>query len=221
MKKYNLENLDSFYGRKVEVYIEKFKNILSLMHLEVFESDESIVSSNHELNTMYFLISGTAKITLVHENGKRSIVHFVESGEFIGELKLIGIEKNHKDVVAINECVCLSISILDHKEQLLKDADFLLMLSQYIGTKMLKRTWFNTKLQNYVFKNVLATYILMTECNGIYKEKHTETSEFLAVSYRHLLYTLSEFRENGLIIKTRDGYSIDKEKLEILAKDIS
>lgn len=220
MKKFYLNELDSNYKEKVNKYKSLFEKFLPIMHLEVYEADESIISSNHELKTLHFLISGTAKITLIHENGKRSIVHFVESEEFIGELTLIGIEKEHKDVIALTKCVCLSVSISKHKEELLKDADFLLMLSQYIGSKMLKRTWFSTKLQNYEFRNILAAYILMTECDGLYKEKHTETSEFLGVSYRHLLHTLKEFREQGLVTKYKNAYTINVEELEVLAKDI-
>ncbi|MGB3366565.1 MAG: transcriptional regulator YeiL [Acidaminobacteraceae bacterium] len=220
MKKYNLSEVDNVYEKIIDNYRDKFEKFLPMMHLEVFKAEESIINSNHSLTTLHFLISGTAKITLIHENGKRSIVHFVEEEEFIGELTLIGIEKQAKDVVALNECICLSISISEYREELLKDAEFLLMLSQYIGTKMLKRTWFSTKVQNYEFRNVLAAYILMAECDGIYKEKHTETSEFLGVSYRHLLHTLREFKEAGLITKFEKCYKIDVEGLEILAKDI-
>ena len=220
MKKYSFDNLPDMYKILVKEDMDKFEKYLSLMHIEVFEAGEYIINSSSELNTLYFLVGGRAKITLLHENGKRSIVHFVNSKEFIGELKLISIEEEHKDVIAINECICLSISISENRELLLNDSDFLLMLSQYIGAKLLKRTWFNAKIQNYDLKNVLAAYILMTEYKGIYSEKHTETSEFLSVSYRHLLHTLRYFKEEGLIRKTKKAYEINRPELEKLAKDI-
>jgi hypothetical protein len=77
------------------------------------------------------------------------------------------------------------------------------------------------KNQNYELKNRLASYILLTEYNGVYCEKHTETAEFLGVSYRHLLYTLQQFVKEQFITKQKGGYLIDYEKLRNLSKDVN
>ena len=58
----------------------------------------------------------------------------------------------------------------------------------------------------------------MTEYNDIYSEKHTETAEYLGVSYRHLLYTFSLFRDEGLIFKEKKGFKINREGLMELAE---
>ena len=51
-----------------------------------------------------------------------------------------------------------------------------------------------------------------------YKEKHTEVSEYLGVSYRHLLHVLAQFCKENLIKKHERGYIIlDKERLQQLA----
>ncbi len=60
----------------------------------------------------------------------------------------------------------------------------------------------------------------MSEHQGMYTEKHTETTEYLGVSYRHLLYTLREFADKGFIEKKKKGYYINREPLKALAKDI-
>lgn len=221
MKKYNLNNLDPILNQQIEVYKELFEKILPLMHVEVFLPDEKIVSFNHDIDQLRFLVSGKAKITMVHEDGKRSIIHFVMPDEFIGELTFINIEDEPKDIIAINDCICLSIPMGIAKEKLIKDAAFLLLINRYIGKKLLRRTWLNTKSQNYALKNRLAAYILMTECNGYYKEKHTDTAEYLSISYRHLLHTFKSFLDEGLLEKENRRYKIDIKALKMLSKDIN
>ena len=104
------------------------------------------------------------------------------------------------------------------KSILLNDSDFMLQVSQYIGTKLIERTWFNAKQQHYELKHRLAAYILLCECDGLYNEKHTQTAEYLAVSYRHLLHTLSQMKEEGILKKEKKGFSFDREALENLAQ---
>lgn len=188
------------------------------LRLDHFASSEPIVGFHRPLDRLYYLVEGRAKITVVHEDGSRSIVHFVHPNDWIGELTLIDIEKAHKDVIAIGPCKCLSIPMDIAREVLLPDADFLLMMSRYIGRKLLERTRFQAKQQRYALKYRLATYILLTEQEGVYREKHTETAEYLGVSYRHLLHTFEQFREEGIITKEGTGYTIDPEGLKLLAE---
>jgi len=218
MKRYFLREVKDDLREEISQYEYIFKNLDEYMQLEIFSPNENIIDSYKPITKLYFLLKGKAKVSLVHEDGKRSIVHFVKPEEFIGELTLLDIEKEHKDVIAISECHCISVSIEDTKDILLKDHEFLLILSRYIGEKLIERTWFASKHQNYELKNRLAAYILMTEYNDIYSEKHTETAEYLGVSYRHLLYTFSLFRDEGLIFKEKKGFKINREGLMELAE---
>lgn len=54
----------------------------------------------------------------------------------------------------------------------------------------------------------MANFILLTSCNRLYREKHTEVAEFLGVTYRHLLYVLADFVKRGFLKKTEQGYYI-------------
>lgn len=221
MKKIQIQDCNHSQVKKIEVYKKQFIGVWSLFHVEVFEPGEIIIDSNRKVDQLRFLAHGRCKILMIHEDGNRSIVHFVQQDEFIGELSFTGVEDRPKDVVAISQCICLSIPMRLAKEKLLKDADFLLLLNQYIVKKLLNRTWFSTKSQNYEFKNRLAAYILMSECHGKYSEKHTETSEFLGTSYRHLLYTIKQFIEDGILVKEKKGYTFNRQALEELAMDIN
>jgi len=174
-----------------------------------FSCNEYIVRFDEDIRCLFLLLDGRAKIYLVHENGKRAL---------IGELSLIEAEEHSKDVVAINDCTCLAIPLASAKKQLLEDNAFFLDLSKYVGDKLLKRTEHYTAMQDYELKNRLAKYILQIENNGYFQEKLTETAEYVGVSYRHLLYTLNKFREEGLLEKRgRQYFIVSKEALEKLS----
>lgn len=198
-------------------YLDVFGNLeYDVVH---YDMHETIIQYDEPISKLRYMVSGKAKIYMVHEDGKRSIIHFLRKNEYLGELSLIGIEKHPKHVVAMCDCTCLTVDMHKAKEVLLRDADFMLKMSQYIGQKLLDRTWFNAKSLNYELKHRLAAYILLAENKGYYKEKHTETADFLSVSYRHLLQTIKDFQSLGLLVKSGRGYMVDIEGLTRLASD--
>lgn len=220
MKKYTLETLPTELKPVIEPYLNLFGSLGYTMKVEVYKPKENIIKSGRPLKNLRYLVRGKAKITLIHENGNQSIVHFVKPEEYVGELTFLGIEKQPKSISAICDCIFLSVPLDLARDVLKNEPSFLFELSQCVGQKMLYRTNFSSKNQNYALKNRLAAYMLMSEHEGIYTEKHTETAEYLGVSYRHLLYTLKAFVEEGLIEKRRKGYLIHRLGLELLAKDI-
>jgi CRP-like cAMP-binding protein len=220
MKTYRQNDLHHDFKKKFEAYKHVFGPLFDSAIVEVYPPKETIVRFDKPIAHLRFLVEGRAKITLVHENGNQSIVQFVHPGEYIGELTFLNIEKEHKNVTALSACTFLSIPIELANETLKTDAIFLFQLCQFIGDKLLNRSYFNAKNLNYELRNRLAAYILATHDHGIYAEKHTETAEYLCVSYRHLLYTFKEFTEKGFVVKTNKGYKIDQEALSLLARDI-
>ncbi|MFS0604049.1 transcriptional regulator YeiL [Peribacillus frigoritolerans] len=219
MEKINLkdyaENFVDIYNDIQETFP---KAVLHQAFICKFSSNEYIVRFDEDIQYLFLLLDGRAKIYIVHENGKRALIQFLKKDDFIGELSLIEVEKNLKDVVAINDCTCLAVPLASSKEHLLNDNRFLQNLSKYLGDKLLKRTDHYTDMQDYEFKNRLAKYILQIENDGCFQEKHTETAEYVGGSYRHLLYTLNQFHEEGLLEKKgRKYYIINKKKLERLS----
>ncbi len=221
MKIFKLDNISNKVSNEIAPYVNVFGVLSSSAIIEVYDSKECVISYEDPITRLRFLIDGKAKISLIHENGNQSIVHFIYPGEFVGELTFLEIEKEHKNIHCISECTFISIDMSEAKNTLKEDADFLFKLSQFIGEKLLGRTSFNSKNQNYELRNRLAAYILATQHNDVYSEKHTETAEYLNVSYRHLLYTFKTFIDEGLLIKVKKGFEINEEQLAILAKDIT
>ncbi|ELN4630730.1 TPA: helix-turn-helix domain-containing protein, partial [Escherichia coli] len=69
-----------------------------------------------------------------------------------------------------------------------------------------------TQNQSFPLVNRLAAFILLSQEGDLYHEKHTQAAEYLGVSYRHLLYVLAQFINDGLLIKSKKGYLIKNRK---------
>lgn len=221
MEKKFINNLSEELQMKIEPYMNVFGSLAQEMIVEFFDAKETIISFSEPIKKLRFMIEGRAKITFIHADGKQSITHFVKKGEYLGELKFLEIEKEHKNVNAISKCIFLSVDMELAKSTLKEESKFLFKLNQLIGKKMLDRTYFYSKNQNYELRNRLAAYILLAQNEGRYNEKHTETAEYLGVSYRHLLHTFKEFLDEGLLIKLKKGYELDLEALQELSLDIN
>ncbi|MBO0474543.1 transcriptional regulator YeiL [Enterococcus ureasiticus] len=218
MKTYRLDQLAELNGGSVTSLRDYFSDAL-LQHakLNVYDKKEYIVRFDKQVEHLFFLIEGRAKIYKIHENGRRSLIQFLGQGDFIGELSLLEVEEQVKDVQAIDQCICLTLPYHTVKQELLNDNHFLRIIAKYLGEKVLLRVEHFSNNQNYELKYRLSAYMLQTELEGIYAEKQTETAEFLGVSYRHLIYTLTEFQKAGLVTKQGKSYQLNRDKLKELA----
>ncbi|MBU5301133.1 transcriptional regulator YeiL [Clostridium sporogenes] len=186
-----------------------------------FNAGEYILKEGSFSSDLYYITDGKAKLYLTHKNGKISLINFLSAPCFIGEMELIGAQTHANGVQALTPCTCLSISIEDCKDRLLNDNKFLKHLCLFLSKKAIGNTMNYTQNQSYPLDNRLAAFILMTANNNLYIEKHTEASEFLGISYRHLLYVLAKFCQKGILQKERYGYRIiDLKSLKSLTYEI-
>ena len=186
-----------------------------------FDSMESILREGESPGFLYYLIDGRAKLFISQANGRISLINFLNAQCFIGEMELLGAQETANGVTAITPCTCYAIHITKCKEQILNDTKFLRYLCLFLSQKAIRNTYNYSKNQSYPLEVRLANFILMTSCNLLYREKHTEVSEFLGVTYRHLLYVLADFVKRGFLKKTEQGYYIqDLNTLRKIAEGI-
>ena len=196
-------------------------HLLPHAHVEVFERGEHITCYSEPIHTLYYLASGKAKIYMIHDDGKQSIIQFLGKDNYVGELSLLGVEDTPKDVIAIERCILVAFPLEQLKPFLLENAAFLHHLCVYLAKKVLTRTERFSEHMNYPLKNRLAAFILFTAHQQLYSEKHVETAEYLGVSYRHLLYTIEQFKKDGILVKQKKGgFIANAELLREFAKDI-
>ena len=208
---FDKSGFDALFTSDIKPYIE----------IHTFLPRESLSKEGSPLPYLFYLVSGKAKIYMTHENGRRSLVHFAVAPCFIGEMGLLEVEPYAKGIEAMETCVCLVLPLKACKPMLMTDPKFLKNLCISLGYKAIYRSESMAKSFAYPFENRFAAFILTTEENGIYHEKHTEVAEYLNVSYRHLLYTLQIFIANGWIEKKARHYILkDRDALQLLAQYI-
>ena len=222
---YNLRKLpqaESLY------YIEKYPiskffsfNIKPYINVYEFDKGEFIFHEQSFPDYLYYMVEGKAKLYITHKNGKISLIDFLTSPTFMGEIELLNAKRYSKGIQTVTKSICLAIPIREVKEQLLADPVFLKMLCLFLSKKTTEVTAKYTQNQAYPLENRLASFILLSSDQQFYKEKHTEVCEYLGVSYRHLLFVLAQFTEAGFLTKQNRGYLItNKEALQELATEI-
>lgn len=193
-------------------------DISPFVSIRTFDSVQPIVVEGEPPAFLYYMSSGRAKLYTTQENGRVSLIDFLGAPCFIGEMELLREDSLTRGVTAILPCRCYAVDMARCRGQLLSDPIFLRGLCLQLSRRLQTNTTFLCKNTAYPLENRLAAFILLTETGGFYRERHTEVSEYLGVSYRHLLYVLAAFVREGILEKTTAGYRIiNRSRLQELA----
>ena len=65
----------------------------------VFESGSIILHEGTTPDYLYYLVEGRAKLFLTHENGRISLISFLDAPCFIGEIELLGAQAATRGVI--------------------------------------------------------------------------------------------------------------------------
>lgn len=182
--------------------------IMPYAHRQTYQSGDRIFSEGQHTAHLLYLVEGRVKCYVSHENGSISLSDFASAPCFLGEMELLGVQQTTIAVTALTDCVGWVIDLDGCRDKILQDAAFLRNLCVYSNEKIVRITTVAAQNQIYPLKNRLATFILKTQRQGFYRERHTEAAVYLGVSYRHLLYVLAEFTKDGILEKTPQGYRI-------------
>jgi CRP-like cAMP-binding protein len=186
-----------------------------------FKKNDNIYKLNNKITHCYFILSGTIKIYIDHKNGRRSILDFAGERDWLGELSLFCKESDIKENKVLQEVECLEFDIDKLQMLCMENAEVSFYFASYISNKLLTRSYRMSENLNYSLENRLATFILQYEQKGKYNINHTDVSEYMNVSYRHVLYVIKQFCENGILAKDKEkGYIIlNMEKLKQLREE--
>ncbi|MGE6229927.1 transcriptional regulator YeiL [Paenibacillus chitinolyticus] len=207
--------MEVYKGEKKRLYLEK-NSIASLfsfpvgefMEVHEYQRDEWIIREGMRPVFLFYVIEGKAKIYVSHQNGKVSLINFINANEFIGEMELINDVYYTKGIQALTKTICFALPVHRYRTQLLNDAKFLRELTKFLSVKATFMAAKYSQSQAFPLENRLADFILQTADEGIYKEKHVTVCDYLGVSYRHLLHVLTKFCENDYLKKEGRSYRI-------------
>lgn len=197
------------------------ESCMPYLELLQFEKNEWLFQEGKFTDRIYFVLEGKAKVYMTQQNGKISLLHFIGPGAFVGDMELLEQHYYSKGVQASHPLTCFSLQTSLVRTLLLNDLTFLQNLCRYLGQKITRDSAKFSQSISFPLENRLAEFILISENDSVYKEKHTEVAAFLGVSYRHLLYLFAQFCEEGILSKRKNDYCIlDRARLQSLATTI-
>ncbi|OTO71213.1 MULTISPECIES: transcriptional regulator YeiL [unclassified Enterococcus] len=221
MKKLQNEKLKQQFIQSSD-YLDQFSFDISLdTHLFFFPANSYIVKEDNPPSHLFYLVKGKAKLYDTLANGKVALIDFFSPPCFIGEMELVDENQTAFSVQAIEDCWCLAVARKDCQKRLLQDTLFLQKLCIYFAHKNYRNIKASTQNQGFPLSQRLASFILLTQNEGTYREQHTQVAEYLGVSYRHLLFVIAQFVEAGYLEKIEKGYLIqDIETLTRLSNEV-
>jgi len=220
---------------KLEEYIKTHEldnlfsdNMKEQMTLYMFNKNEYICREAEQLENIFFLVDGKAKVSKHLENGRSLLLALYTPLKIIGDVEFIRNNATDCSVQAIEDTFCIGIKLDVVRSKLTKDCKFLLKICDYLGEKLTSNSNNSSINLLYPLENRLASYIVaFTDLDNdkikkiMFKESYNEISELLGTSYRHLNRTLNKFCLDGILKKYNREYFIeDFEKLLYLAGDL-
>lgn len=218
MKLNNKEKLMG-YMRQYEINNIFTEDMSSYMELLYYKKNEYMVREGQEIPYLLFLTEGKAKVFTSLSNGKSLLLYFYQGFKVLGDLEVVDSVKAVTNVVAIADTYCVGISYRNVRRFLLEDAKFLRYICSSLGGK-LNRCSKNSSINLlYPLENRLASYIytigerisMNHKSMLVFNENLTEIAELLGASYRHLLRTLSDLCERGILKKEGSTYLVIEE----------
>lgn len=195
------------------------EDMSSYMELLYYKKNEYMVREGQEIPYLLFLTEGKAKVFTSLSNGKSLLLYFYQGFKVLGDLEVVDSVKAVTNVVAIADTYCVGISYRNVRRFLLEDAKFLRYICSSLGGK-LNRCSKNSSINLlYPLENRLASYIytigerisMNHKSMLVFNENLTEIAELLGASYRHLLRTLSDLCERGILKKEGSTYLVIEE----------
>lgn len=197
LDKYSIAHLFSF---PIDEFIE----------VHEYKRDEWIIQEGMRPDFLFYVIEGKAKIYVTHQNGKVSLINFVNAHDYIGEMELLNEVYYTKGIQTSTKTVCFALPFHHCHRQMLEDVTFLRELTKFLSVKATQMAAKYSQSLAFPLENRLADFILQTADEEVYKEKHVTVCDFLGVSYRHLLHVLAEFCHKGYLHKEGRHYCIQQ-----------
>ncbi|GLC82604.1 cyclic nucleotide-binding domain-containing protein [Lacrimispora brassicae] len=179
-----------------------------------FPAGRNIFHVDEKITHCYLILSGMVKIYIDHENGRRSILDFAGKGDWLGELSLFCCEDYIKENKVMDDVVCLEFELDQLMQVCKKEAEASFYFASYISNKLMVRSYRMSEYLNYSLEKRLASFILIYQQNGKYAIPHTDVSEYMNISYRHVLFVIKKFCDDGILKKDKGYRIMDYEKLE-------
>lgn len=188
----------------LKIFLQDMSKYIDLFS---FDKGDFLINEGECSNYLYFLVSGNLKVFSHSTSGKvMSLSHF-NSFEIIGETCSLWGNIPTASVQATTSGYCLAIS-MNYRDILLNDVTFLRFTCENLGKRLSSLTNNTCVILFDSLESRLASFILKTQKNGVFRCNLTECAEALCTSYRHLLRVINIFCNESRLTKLGKDYKI-------------
>lgn len=213
---------------RLEKYIETMQlqsylnhDLLSISTLVSFEKDEHLIHLDTPSNYLYFLVKGTVRVYSYSSDTQNIVISQSQPVAILGEASSLWNLLPKGNVKAESNCLCVAISLKKYRSTLQNDVRFLQNICQILSYRLNSGITLATSLTEPV-ETRLARFILENTVNERFTFQLTTCAAILNVSYRHLLRTINNFKEEGIIKKESNYYLVlDNYSLKQLSENLS
>lgn len=207
----NTYNLQSFLDN----------DLLPISALYAFEKEEHLIQLETPSDYLYFLVEGTVRVYSYSSDTQNIVINRSQPVTLLGEASSLWELLPQSNVKAETDCLCLGISLKKYRILLQHDVRLLQNICQILSYRLNSGVNLANSLTEPV-ETRLAKFILENNINQKFSFQLTTCAAILNVSYRHLLRTITNFREEKILEKEKSYYNIlDKEQLKKIAENLS
>ncbi|WP_314066687.1 cyclic nucleotide-binding domain-containing protein [uncultured Vagococcus sp.] len=186
-----------------------------------FEQDEHLIRSEMPSDYLYFLVDGSVMIYSYSSDTQNICIDHSQPVTLLGEASSLWELLPQSNVKAISPCICVGISLKKHRDLLQQDVRFLQHICQILSYRLNSGVTLANSLTEPV-ETRLAKFILANSKDNQFSFQLTTCASILNVSYRHLLRTITSFRDEHILKKEKSYYLIqDMTALEVIAENLS
>lgn len=196
-------------------------DILAMASLQYFEKEEHLIRTGTTSDFLYFLVDGTVMVYSYSSDTQNICIDHAKPATPLGEASSLWGLLPKSSVKAVSNCMCVSIPLNQYREQLQQDVRFLQNICQLLSYRLNSGINLANSLTEPV-ETWLAKFILTNHENEKFSFRLTTCASILNVSYRHLLRTITNFRDANILEKKKNYYLIhDFDALNDLAENLS
>lgn len=175
------------------------------MNVATYSSSERLFSQGDKADTLYLLIKGKLKISMLSPEGKRLIVAFKTPFDIVGDVEYVRGIPFINTVEAVTDIVVIGISYDALRRNMADNAAWLQFLLQTITQKFETKTRAMNFNLLYTVDVRVASYLLaMTPTQQMLESTSLiDMADLIGTSYRHLNRVLQQFEQAGWIVKKR------------------
>ena len=187
------------------------------LQLRHYKSGDWLYQQGEQLDVLTYFLHGKLKVLRRLFNGKEHILGIYDQPMIIGGIELLTNKPLVSSVIILEDSWLVQLPLKHSRNKLLQDPDFLYKIGQTLAHSLYQQNIRTATNIGYTVKERLASHILSLGQDQFQLEL-TLLADSFGTSYRHLLRTIQNLTQEGILTKQGRTYEIAKrKKLEVLA----